>query len=226
MALIDKATGFTKELIEDSLSLWDAAVDSEFIKALINNTMEKDAFHEYMIQDSIYLRYYLKIFAFAMTKAKNIADMQLYYGMLGYVDEGENTTRLNYLKDAGYTDADMETIPLKKSCRDYCNFLMHQGANGSELDIIMAMFPCMIGYQYVWEKVAERNPAIMETYYGPCAADYVNEGYDEYCEYWYNVVNEKVAECSREELDSLKAIFREASLHELLFWQMAGREHE
>ena len=226
MALYEQATGFTREIIEDSMSIWNDALNSVFLTKLADGTMEQDMFHEYMIQDSIYLRSYLKIFAFAMTKCETIADMQLFNGMLGYVDEGENITRLNYLKDAGYTDADMDKFPMKKTNKDYCNFLMNYGANGSILEIIMAMFPCMVGYQYVWEQVALKNPDLMDTYYGPCAADYVNEGYDQYCLYWYDVVNQKTAGCSREELDHLKEVFRDASLHETLFWQMAGREHD
>ena len=219
----DNATGFSLELINDSKDLWDEAANCDFLTEMGEGTLDHDKFVEYMIQDSIYLRDYLKIFAYAVAKAPNWADMQLFNGMLAYCDDGENKTRLDILASVGMTDADIDRTPMKRQCRDYCDFLKKWGQEGTQAEIIMAMLPCMWGYRYVFEQLVAKHPEAMDhPDFGPVIADYVNAGYAWYCDYWYTVTNEKCKDFDRATLDHLKEIFREASAHELYFWQMAG----
>ena len=221
---MDNAEDFMLELIEDSLALWDEAANSPFLTAMGEGTLSKDLFYDYMIQDSIYLRDYLKIFAYAIAKAPDWKDMQLFNGMLGYVDDGENRTRLGILKEVGMTDADIDKTPMKRQCKEYCAFLHEVGETGTQAEIIMAMLPCMLGYRYVFERLVERYPSVLESDFGPVVQDYVNTGYKDYCDYWYGITNEKCAGLDDETRTHLKDIFRKASQHELWFWQMAGGE--
>lgn len=215
---------FMKEVIDDSAKLWEDAANCRFINEMADSTLSKEKFLDYIIQDSIYLRDYMKIFAYAITVSKTWKDMQLYYAMLGYVDDGENKTRLSYLADAGMTDADVDQTEMHPQCRDYCAFLKDAGQSGDELRIIMAMLPCMLGYGYVFQSLRARAPQVMETYFGPLVADYTMPEYTEYCEYWIQVTNEKCASCTEKEKKDLMAVFHRASEHELWFWQMAGED--
>lgn len=219
----DNPTGFSRELLESAKDLYDDAANCFFLEQMGQGTLDKQFFYDYMIQDSIYLRDYLKIFAYAIAKAPNWADMQLFNGMLAYCDDGENKTRLDILAEVGMTDADIDKTAKKRQCEDYCVFLQKWGKEGTQAEIIMAMLPCMWGYRYVFEQLVDRYPEAMHhPDFGPVIADYVNEGYAWYCDYWYGIVNEKCADFSDEEKAHLKAIYREASQHELWFWQMAG----
>ena len=219
----DNATGFSLDLMESCRDLWDAAANCDFLTQMGEGTLDHDKFVEYMIQDSIYLRDYLKIFAYAIAKAPNWADMQLFNGMLAYCDDGENKTRLDILASVGMTDADIDKTEMKRQCRDYCAFLKDWGEKGTQAEIIMAMLPCMWGYRYVFEQLVAKHPEALEhPDFGPVIADYVNAGYAWYCDYWYTVTNEKCKAFDDATLAHLKNIFREASAHELWFWQMAG----
>ena len=205
----DNATGFSLELINDSKDLWNEAANCAFLTEMGEGTLDHDKFVEYMIQDSIYLRDYLKIFAYAIAKAPNW--------------DGENKTRLDILASVGMTDADIDKTEMKRQCRDYCAFLKDWGEKGTQAEIIMAMLPCMWGYRYVFEQLVAKHPEALEhPDFGPVIADYVNAGYAWYCDYWYTVTNEKCKAFDDATLAHLKNIFREASAHELWFWQMAG----
>lgn len=89
---------FMDETIDKSMSIWEDCCNEKFLNEMADGTLDRKKFYDYIIQDSIYLRGYLKRFAFAMTKASTLEDMKLYYSLLGYVNDGENVTRLNYLK--------------------------------------------------------------------------------------------------------------------------------
>ena len=64
-----------ERIIADSMDLWKAAADEPFLDEMGRGTLSKELFRNYIIQDSIYLRYYLKAFAMGMFKAGTLRDM-------------------------------------------------------------------------------------------------------------------------------------------------------
>ena len=206
-------------IIADSMDLWEAAADESFLEEMGKGTLDRKLFYEYIIQDSIYLRYYLKAFAMGMFKAATLRDMQFLYSVLGFVNDSENATRLNYLKDDGLTDEDVEKIPMKKACRSYTSFLVESAEKEDFAGILMAVMPCMLGYEYVFRKTKERHPEVMDGYFGPLVSDYTASWYYDCCREWTEYCNKFITD---ENEKRLSAIFREASRQELIFWQMAG----
>ena len=71
-----------EKIIADSMDLWQAAVEESFLQKMGDGTLSSDLFRNYIIQDSIYLRYYLKAFAMGMFKASTLRDMQFLYSVL------------------------------------------------------------------------------------------------------------------------------------------------
>lgn len=213
---------FMEETVAGVQEIWDACADSGFLKEMAEGTLPKKKFFDYIVQDSIYLRGYLKEFAFAMTKSNTLKEMQMYYSLLGYVNDGENTTRLNYLKEYGMTDADVDNTAMRPQCKAYLDFLFENAVNGTQEEILMATMPCMLGYSYVFETLKRRAPQVLEGFFAPLVNDYACEGYRECCAFWADVVNSKCSDLSDERKSQLREIFKQASLHELYFWQMAG----
>ncbi len=214
-------------IISDSMDLWKAAADTTFLEALGKGTVDESLFLNYIIQDSIYLRYYLKAFAMGMFRSRTLRDMQFFYSILGFVNESENATRLDYLRKAGMTDDDVESIPMTKACRSYTSFLISTAETGSLEEILMAVMPCMLGYGYVFKETLRRWPGVMETQYAPLVSDYTAPWYDECCDAWTSYCEKALAGKSEDEIGKLSAVFREASRQELIFWEMAGGDdHE
>lgn len=215
---------FMDETIDKSISIWDDCANEKFLNEMADGTLDKKKFYDYIIQDSIYLRGYLKEFAFAMTKASTLEEMKLYYSLLGYVNDGENVTRLNYLKECGMTDADVDRTEMRRQCRDYLDFLFKNAKDGEQEDILMATMPCMMGYNYVFEALKKRAPQVMEGFYAPLVADYTSDDYRECCSFWKDICNQKCGSLSSERKSQLQQTFKQASLHELYFCQMAGED--
>ena len=216
-----------ERIIADSMDLWKAAADERFLEEMGRGTLSKELFRNYIIQDSIYLRYYLKAFAMGMFKAGTLRDMQFLYSVLGFVNESENATRLEYLKDFGMTDDDVEEVPLSVACRSYTSFLISSAEKEELPGILMAVMPCMLGYGYVFQETLRRHPEVMDTYFGPLVADYTAPWYGECCDSWTAYCDRKLEGIEGEELERMGAVFREASRQELIFWQMAGGDdHE
>lgn len=122
------------------------------------------------------------------------------------------------------TDADVDRTEMRRQCRDYLDFLFKNARDGEQEDILMATMPCMMGYNYVFETLKKRTPQVMEGFYAPLVADYTSDGYRECCRFWKGICNQKCGNLSSERKSQLQQTFKQASLHELYFWQMAGED--
>ncbi len=211
-----------EDITRESMDLYDAAADAVFLSELGEGTLDRAKFLDYIVQDSIYLRDYMKAFAAGMFKSRTLRDMKFFYSVLGFVNDSENETRLKYLRDGGLTDDDVERIEKKDACRAYTSFLIDTAENGTLEEILMAVMPCMTGYEYVFRKTLERHPGVLDTYYGPLVRDYTSPIYSECCRAWEAYCDKIAADYPDKE--KLSRIFREAANHELMFWKMAGGE--
>lgn len=59
---------FVAECIQDSLPIGEQCLNSPFLQKLENGTLEESSFLGYIIDDSLYLREYAKVFAWGMTE--------------------------------------------------------------------------------------------------------------------------------------------------------------
>lgn len=102
---------FTQELIEKNLSVWQQCLDSPFLQQLGAGTLDEACFKGYIVDDSLYLREYAKVFAWGMTKAEDLEAIRTYYSLLSFVNEGEGATRLVYLSATAWM------TPPSSTCR-------------------------------------------------------------------------------------------------------------
>lgn len=214
---------FMDEAVERVKNIWEDCAHAPFVEEMGKGTLDKEKFLDYIVQDSIYLRGYVKEFAHALTKATTLKDMQDYYEAMGFVNDSENKTRLDYLKDHGMCDADVDHQKPHRQCADYLAFLEENGSKGEE-EIMMAVMPCMMGYHHVFKTLAKQRPEVFDSYYGPLVKDYASQAFKDCCDFWEKKVNLKCNDLSSSRKEELIEIFTQASLHELAFWQMAGGE--
>ena len=85
---------FVSALVQADLPVWEQCLQTEFLQKMENGTLSEDCFKSYLVEDSLYLREYAKIFAWGMTKATTMAAMRTYYSLLSFVQENEDLTRL------------------------------------------------------------------------------------------------------------------------------------
>ena len=96
---------FVQQLVQESLPVWEKCLHSEFLTHLADGTLDEACFKGYIVEDSLYLREYAKVFAWGMTKAKDMQTIRTYYSLLSFVNESEDAARLHYLKHFGLTAA-------------------------------------------------------------------------------------------------------------------------
>lgn len=185
-------------------------------------TLFLDKALEYMIQDSIYLKNYARIYGKAIFHAATLREIQLYYSMLNFVNDTESEVRLDYLKQFCITDDDIELIAPLPENQNYIDFMFEIASHGKNEEILMAVLPCMLSYSYIFRKLAS-VPTSRESRYWDFIKDYADEQYAESCKEWSAFAEHKCAGLSEANKKYLADIFEKASLLELAFWKMAYR---
>ena len=132
---------FMKETVSKSLGIWDECVKSDFISELKEGTLPLEKFKNYMVQDSIYLKHYARVYGKAMFHSTNLRDIQLYYSILSFVTDTESAVRINYLSSFGMTDDDIEFIQPLRENQNYIDFLLEIAEGGNICEILMAVLP-------------------------------------------------------------------------------------
>lgn len=211
-----------EEAIAGSMDIWKQYMTHPFIKDIRHNSMDKQMFIHYLIEDTVYLKAYAKVFGMGIYKSKTMDDIRLFYEMLKFVESDESAVRVTLLAKEGIDAKDIENKDPMKENEAYINFLLDTAKKDGLLEILFATLPCMLSYAYIGQELLKENPRILiENNYGDWIQEYVAEEYIAQCASWSKQVEAMCSSCNQQEKDHLKEIFRSASLHELYFWDMS-----
>lgn len=214
---------FLQEIIDLSMGVWKKCYESHFIQELGRGDLPSDKFLNYMIQDSIYLKHYARIYGKAIYNSRTLREIQIYLSLLEFLDEEQSGIRLKYVKEAGLTDDDIELIQALPENKAYIDFMLQIAKWGTNHEILMSVLPCMLSYSYIFRRLVNEYPEIKKTKYVEFILEYASDDYYESNKKVICFVNDFCSGGEAMDKEKLKNIFLEASQHELAFWHMAYR---
>lgn len=174
---------FMKDILTHNIPIWEECAATPFVQEVQTGKLPLEKFKRYMIQDSIYLKNYARIYGKAIFHAATLREIQLYYSMLNFVNDTESEVRLDYLKQFCITDDDIELIAPLPENQNYIDFMFEIASHGKNEEILMAVLPCMLSYSYIFRKLAS-VPTSRESRYWDFIKDYADEQYAESCKEW------------------------------------------
>ena len=210
---------FLEECIQDSLPIWESCLNTKFLKGVADGSLPEECFKGYIVDDSLYLREYSKVFAWGMIRN--------YYSLLSFVNESEDATRRYYLKRYGITDEEIQPLPLRPENRAYVDSMLAAARDGEgAAECMMACLPCMLSYGWIFGELIRRSPGVENTPYWPFVRDYAGNRYDAICRAWSEFTDQACQDLAPERAKKCREIFRACSLHELHFWEMSAHPRE
>ncbi len=209
---------FMQELLAENKPLWDQCVETPFVKELKEGTLCFDKFKSYLIQDSIYLQHYSHVYGKAIYCSKTFEDIEQFYSALSIILGDEADYRLTCLAPYGITDEDLEQTKPHPVNQNYIDFLEGAAKTDDLLEMLMAILPCMLGYSYVFKKIA---PDAKPSEYSDFIRDYASGDFAEMERCWCAFTDKKCKGLTAEEEAKYAGIFKRASELELAFWNMS-----
>ncbi len=214
--------GFVEKCIEDSMPIWQECLNSKFLVELESGKLDEECFKGYIVDDSIYLMYYAKVFALGILNSRDFDSLRNFYSFLAFVNEGEGSTRLKYLERYGLNDNVVEKLPQREENREYTDYMLEHAQEGIP-ETMMAALPCTLSYAWIFRELLKRSPGVKDTVYWPLVRDYTALDYDSICNKWISFGNKVCRDLPQERLTHCMEIFRQCSKLELGFWHMSEK---
>ncbi len=217
---------FSESLKQAGDSILKAQFEHPFVKGLGDGTLHLDKFRFYMIQDSLYIVDYARAMAWVaplMPDVKNI---------LAMLDAAKGSFQIEamlkeqYFEQFGITMEDALKTEMAPTCKAYIDHLFRFTRTGTLAEGMAAILPCgwiyiEIGHEFtVGKTVPDDHPykSWLMAYAVPEFRDMVN--------WWFQILDDAVAEYPETELNRIKEIFLKSCRYEWMFWDMGWNMQE
>jgi len=135
----------TRKLWEDNYDIALLSLNTKFVQGLKNGSLPKKVFQEYLSQDYFFLETFAKAYGLAISKSKDKHSIRKLSELLMGVSE-ELILHETYAKE---WDIDLSNNYIKKTTKNYTDFLDDTSKRLSSVEIMFAMAPCMRLYSWI-----------------------------------------------------------------------------
>ncbi|MFY0218185.1 thiaminase II [Bacillus cereus] len=215
---------FCDRLLETVQPVWGMSHNHPFVVGMGDGTLEKDKFQYYIIQDYLYLLDYAKLYAIGVVKATNPQVMGKFAEQIDGILNGEMTIHKQYAKRLGISIEEIESAKPSAKNLAYTNYMMSVSQNGTLVELIAALLPCMWSYWEIGKRLNNIPGARDHEFFGEWIQGYSSEEYGNLCIWLIDLLNEMAVGKSETELERLEEIFLYSSRFEYLFWDMSYRK--
>ena len=193
-----------------------------FIRGLGNGTLDRLKFENYLIQDSLYLKDYGKVYAHVFLLTNNIADLQFLHTCMGVVIADETNMHTKYLQDYDLDVYKVDHLELKAANRNYLDYMLSFTKGGDVKEIFMAVLPCTLTYEYIGKTLKEEaGKGIEDNYYGPWIESYAGADFEDFSVRSLEFIDGICEGIDEEEKEKLINIYLKSCEYEMKFWDMS-----
>jgi len=205
----------------------EAYMKHPFILGLEKGDLDREKFKRYLIQDSLYLKDYGKVYASIFLEMDRIEDLQFLHTCIGVVVADETNMHTQYLKDYGLDVYKVDDATVASENRAYLDFMLSYAKKRDARRAFVAAYPCTITYEYIGKTLkAKLGDAIEGNYFRPWIEAYASESFEDFSVRSCEIVDRLCENCTEAEVIELIDIYVEACRHELNFWDMSYGDDE
>ena len=145
--------------------IWPRYLCHPFVTQMADGTLPPEKFRYYMLQDYLYLKDYVKIFAAIIQKADDFEQIRFLSGELADTIGETFRTHIPYMKRLGITEEEIRSARPHMDNSAYTHYLLWEAQTGDVLTGLVTLLNCSWSYAYVAEKDSRTLPG--------CAAGHV-----------------------------------------------------
>lgn len=201
--------------------LWPQYLCHPFVVQMADGTLPEEKFRYYMLQDYLYLRDYVKIFAAIIQKADDFEQIRFLSTQLSDTIGETYRTHLPYMQRLGVTDAEIDAARPHIDNSAYTHYMICEAQAGDVLTGLVTLLNCSWSYAYVAEQMTARYPnALSDERYGAWFAGYVSDAYRQTNQDLIDRIDALGASVDEAAAQHLCEIFENCCRFDLRFWDM------
>lgn len=213
---------FTDELFQANHQLWQSYLSCPFVQEMAQGVLPIEKFRHYMLQDYLYLKEYVKVFALGLCHSQDEVDLRLFADSCQAVVAEIDRVHKPYMKRIGISDAEVESAQASLDNVAYTAYMIQAASLGDQLDALIAILSCSWSYAWIAREMLKQYPqADQDEFYGEWFEGYLSEEYQVANEALLVRVDELCAELNAPRKAELMTLFKNCSEFEARFWTMA-----
>ena len=138
--------------------IWPRYLSHPFVTQMADGTLPLEKFRYYMLQDYLYLRDYVKIFAAIIQKADDFEQIRFLSEELADTIGETFRTHIPYMKRLGITEDEIRSARTHIDNNAYTHYMLWEAQAGDVLTGLVTLLNCSWSYAYVAEKIVNRCP--------------------------------------------------------------------
>ena len=167
----------SERLLRAVREIWESYNRHPFVMGIQDGTLDREKFRYYILQDTLYLEDYAKVFALGALKAKSTETSNLFAGYILAMN-AEQDVHAGYLAEFGVTAGELAGTERALDNLSYTSYMLRVAYEGGEAEVLAAILSCAYSYEVVAEKILMNNPAAgKDPFYGAWIQGYASEEY-------------------------------------------------
>ena len=204
--------------------IWNEYNNHPFVKGIETGELDVNKFRKYIIQDYFYLNEYSKVFALGVAKSKNPEIIKLCSSVINAITNVEMDIHKGYMGRLKVSENELKNTQRELENLSYTSYMLRIAYEEGEAEILAAILSCALSYEDIAKQILKNNPTASEhEFYGNWIKCYSGKEYCDLNKILVNALDEAVKDYSSERLKHVCEIFRECSLYEMGFWDMANK---
>ncbi|KAJ1731834.1 trifunctional hydroxymethylpyrimidine kinase/phosphomethylpyrimidine kinase/thiaminase [Coemansia sp. Benny D160-2] len=218
---------FTDYLRAQNNALWTKYIRHPFVQQAGAGTLDRNVFIYYLKQDYVYLKHYARSYAMAAFKSDTPEEISVLSG-IAQKCIGESELHVELCAKWGIRGEEMGRIEESWASVAYTRYILDRGACGDVLELLVAMYPCLLGYGEA--SVSQAKDPLTVTQgnpYWPWLEFYVGEEFQTTVERGQAMIEELAQRenPSAGRLERLVKTFNDTVALEIAFWDNALQLH-
>lgn len=194
---------------------WQDYIHHSFVQQLIQGTLPLNAFRYYLQQDYLFLLQFTRVWALALYKSDNLADMRAAQQGINAMLDQEIGLHIQYCANFGISAEQLEKLPEHSATVAYTRYVLDCGLTGTLTELHTAISPCMLGYAEIGQIASQSK--IKDNPYQSWIDMYAGETYQQAAQQAQITLERWLTNADTERL---QRIFNTAVRMEIAFWDM------
>lgn len=212
--------GLIEKLWTDITDIYQAIINHEFIRRMIDGTLPMEIFKQYVLQDYLYLGEFARAVAMAGTKAPNDDWAAVILSNAGAAMTFERRWLHEYLlSEWGIKPEEISQISMTPINLAYTSYLLATTAMKPFEEGLAALLPCFWVYREVGLEMTRKGSPVPA--YQRWIDTYSSEDYGRVVNEVLNIAEEAFDRLDSKEILRVRKAFRISTLYEYLFWDRA-----
>lgn len=201
--------------------LWPQYLCHPFVTEMANGTLPTEKFRYYMLQDYLYLKDYVKIFAAIIQKADDFELLCFLSEEMSETIQETVRTHVPYMKRLGITEEEIRNARPHIDNSAYSHYMLCEAQMGDVLTGLVTLLNCSWSYAYIAEQIVKLHPeALRGEKYGSWFSGYISEEYRKTNQALIDRIDALGTEIDEEKAEHFCEIFEKCFLFDLRFWDL------